>query len=194
MTTDALVQLTHVNKHYGENHVLKDINLSIGKGEVVVLLGPSGSGKSTLCRTINRLETITDGNITIDGKKLPEEGKELSNLRAEVGMVFQSFSLFAHKTILENVTLGPRKVRGIGKYSSEVQLVQQNSCSDCVVALNAAINKMVETGAWEEAIEKNVGAANYTYDVIGAFWTNVQLTFWAAIGSFVFGSLSLSTL
>ncbi len=108
-------------------------------------------------------------------------------------MVFQSFSLFAHKTILENVTLGPRKVRGIGKYSSEVQLVQQNSCSDCVV-INTAINKMVETGAWEEASEKNVGAANYTYDVIGAFWTNVQLTFWAAIGSFVLGSLSLGTL
>ncbi|MGH1977197.1 amino acid ABC transporter ATP-binding protein [Rothia sp. L_38] len=119
MTTDALVQLTHVNKHYGENHVLKDINLSIGKGEVVVLLGPSGSGKSTLCRTINRLETITDGTITIDGKKLPEEGKELANLRAEVGMVFQSFNLFAHKTILENVTLGPRKVRGMGKAESD---------------------------------------------------------------------------
>ncbi|HJD50325.1 MAG TPA: amino acid ABC transporter ATP-binding protein [Candidatus Rothia avistercoris] len=114
-----MVQLTHVNKHYGENHVLKDINLSIGKGEVVVLLGPSGSGKSTLCRTINRLETITDGTITIDGKKLPEEGKELANLRAEVGMVFQSFNLFAHKTILENVTLGPRKVRGMGKTESE---------------------------------------------------------------------------
>ncbi|TFU20723.1 amino acid ABC transporter ATP-binding protein [Rothia nasimurium] len=119
MTTDALVQLTHVNKHYGENHVLKDINLSIGKGEVVVLLGPSGSGKSTLCRTINRLETITDGTITIDGKKLPEEGKELANLRAEVGMVFQAFNLFAHKTILENVTLGPRKVRGMGKADAE---------------------------------------------------------------------------
>ncbi len=119
MTTDALVQLTQVNKHYGENHVLKDINLSIGRGEVVVLLGPSGSGKSTLCRTINRLETITDGTITIDGKKLPEEGKELANLRAEVGMVFQSFNLFAHKTILENVTLGPRKVRGMGKAEAE---------------------------------------------------------------------------
>lgn len=119
MNTDALVQLTHVNKHYGENHVLKDINLSIGRGEVVVLLGPSGSGKSTLCRTINRLETITDGTITIDGKKLPEEGKELANLRAEVGMVFQSFNLFAHKTILENVTLGPRKVRGMGKAEAE---------------------------------------------------------------------------
>ncbi|MDY3049701.1 MAG: amino acid ABC transporter ATP-binding protein [Rothia sp. (in: high G+C Gram-positive bacteria)] len=114
-----MVQLTHVNKHYGENHVLKDINLSIAKGEVVVLLGPSGSGKSTLCRTINRLETITDGTISIDGKPLPEEGKELANLRAEVGMVFQSFNLFAHKTILENVTLGPRKVRGMGKAEAE---------------------------------------------------------------------------
>ncbi|ORC15186.1 glutamate ABC transporter ATP-binding protein [Rothia nasimurium] len=119
VTTEALVQLTNVNKHYGENHVLKNINLSIGKGEVVVLLGPSGSGKSTLCRTINRLETITDGTITIDGKKLPEEGKELANLRAEVGMVFQSFNLFAHKTILENVTLGPRKVRGLSKSEAD---------------------------------------------------------------------------
>ncbi len=119
MTTEALVQLTNVNKHYGENHVLKNINLSIGKGEVVVLLGPSGSGKSTLCRTINRLETITDGTITIDGKKLPEEGKELANLRAEVGMVFQSFNLFAHKTILENVTLGPRRVRGLSKSEAD---------------------------------------------------------------------------
>nr|WP_237224662.1 amino acid ABC transporter ATP-binding protein [Rothia nasisuis] len=114
-----MVQLTNVNKHYGENHVLKNINLSIGKGEVVVLLGPSGSGKSTLCRTINRLETITDGTITIDGKKLPEEGKELANLRAEVGMVFQSFNLFAHKTILENVTLGPRRVRGLSKSEAD---------------------------------------------------------------------------
>ncbi|WP_419721889.1 amino acid ABC transporter ATP-binding protein [Rothia nasisuis] len=119
VTTEALVQLTNVNKHYGENHVLKNINLSIGKGEVVVLLGPSGSGKSTLCRTINRLETITDGTITIDGKKLPEEGKELANLRAEVGMVFQSFNLFAHKTILENVTLGPRRVRGLSKSEAD---------------------------------------------------------------------------
>lgn len=119
MTTDALVQLTGVNKYYGENHVLKDINLSVGAGEVVILLGPSGSGKSTLCRTINRLETISSGTITIDGKKLPEEGKELANLRAEVGMVFQSFNLFAHKTILENVTLGPRKVRGMGKAEAE---------------------------------------------------------------------------
>lgn len=119
MTTDALVQLTGVNKYYGENHVLKDINLSVGAGEVVILLGPSGSGKSTLCRTINRLETISSGTITIDGKKLPEEGKELANLRAEVGMVFQSFNLFAHKTILENVTLGPRKVRGMSKAEAE---------------------------------------------------------------------------
>lgn len=119
VTTDALVQLTGVNKYYGENHVLKDINLSVGAGEVVILLGPSGSGKSTLCRTINRLETISSGTITIDGKKLPEEGKELANLRAEVGMVFQSFNLFAHKTILENVTLGPRKVRGMGKAEAE---------------------------------------------------------------------------
>jgi glutamate transport system ATP-binding protein len=108
---DALVVLDHVDKWFGELHVLKDIDLSIKRGEVVVVIGPSGSGKSTLCRAINRLETIDKGTITLDGKNLPEEGKELANLRAEVGMVFQSFNLFAHKTILENVTLGPIKVR-----------------------------------------------------------------------------------
>lgn len=116
---EALVQLKSVNKHYGSLHVLKDINLEVGKGEVIILLGPSGSGKSTLCRTINRLETIDSGSISIDGKILPEEGKELANLRAEVGMVFQSFNLFAHKSILYNVTLGPRKVRGLSKAEAE---------------------------------------------------------------------------
>ena len=109
---DPLVVLSHVDKHFGALHVLRDINLSVRKGEVVVVLGPSGSGKSTLCRAINRLETIESGTITIDGQKLPEEGKALAQLRADVGMVFQSFNLFAHKTILENVTLGPTKVRG----------------------------------------------------------------------------------
>ena len=98
-----LVELTHVEKHYGDLHVLKDINLTVKKGEVLVIVGPSGSGKSTMCRTINRLETIDSGDIRIDGKPLPQEGKELASLRAEVGMVFQSFNLFANKTILENM-------------------------------------------------------------------------------------------
>nr|WP_188359450.1 amino acid ABC transporter ATP-binding protein [Rothia aerolata] len=114
-----MVQLKNVNKHFGALHVLKDINLSVGKGEVIILLGPSGSGKSTLCRTINRLETIDSGEISIDGKLLPEEGKALAQLRAEVGMVFQSFNLFAHKSILDNVTLGPRKVLGKSKAEAE---------------------------------------------------------------------------
>ena len=109
--TEPLVVLKGVNKHFGDLHVLQDIDLTIARGEVVVVIGPSGSGKSTLCRTINRLETIDPGTITIDGKPLPEEGKALAQLRADVGMVFQSFNLFAHKTILENVTLGPIKVR-----------------------------------------------------------------------------------
>ncbi len=116
---DALVTLDAVNKHYGQLHVLKDINLNVRKGEVVVVIGPSGSGKSTLCRAINRLETIDDGVIKIDGKELPEEGKELAKLRADVGMVFQSFNLFAHKTILENVTLGPIKVKGVAKAQAD---------------------------------------------------------------------------
>ncbi|WP_247826664.1 amino acid ABC transporter ATP-binding protein [Arthrobacter antioxidans] len=108
-----LVSLKNVNKHFGDLHVLRDINLEVGRGEVVVVIGPSGSGKSTLCRAINRLETIDDGEIAIDGKVLPAEGKALAKLRADVGMVFQSFNLFAHKSILENVTLGPIKVRGM---------------------------------------------------------------------------------
>ena len=103
-----------VEKYFGDLHVLNDINLSVRKGEVVVVIGPSGSGKSTLCRTINRLETINSGIIRIEGQPLPEEGRGLAQLRANVGMVFQSFNLFAHKTILENVTLGPTKVRKIG--------------------------------------------------------------------------------
>jgi glutamate transport system ATP-binding protein len=108
---EPLVVLDDVDKYFGDLHVLQNIDLTVHKGEVVVVLGPSGSGKSTLCRAINRLETIQSGTITIDGKALPEEGKALAHLRADVGMVFQSFNLFAHKTILENVTLGPIKVR-----------------------------------------------------------------------------------
>ncbi|MGP4027716.1 amino acid ABC transporter ATP-binding protein [Actinomadura sp. 3N407] len=114
-----LVVVEHVNKHFGELHVLQDINLTVHSGEVVVVIGPSGGGKSTLCRSINRLEPIDDGTILVDGKELPKEGKELAKLRADVGMVFQSFNLFAHKSILENVTLGPVKVRRQGKQESE---------------------------------------------------------------------------
>ena len=113
------MELSHVEKHYGDLHVLKDINLKVNRGEVLVVLGPSGSGKSTMCRTINRLETIDSGVIRIDGEPLPQEGKELANLRAEVGMVFQQFNLFANKTILQNVTLAPIKVRGVSKQEAE---------------------------------------------------------------------------
>nr|WP_035868406.1 amino acid ABC transporter ATP-binding protein [Cryptosporangium arvum] len=106
-----MVAVEGVNKYFGDLHVLRDINLNIGRGEVVVVVGPSGSGKSTLCRAINRLEPIEDGEIRIDGTALPAEGKDLARLRADVGMVFQSFNLFAHKTIVQNVMLGPTKVR-----------------------------------------------------------------------------------
>ncbi|MER7175359.1 MULTISPECIES: amino acid ABC transporter ATP-binding protein [Streptomyces] len=112
MAVDPLIELRDVNKYYGKLHVLQDIQLTVGRGEVVVVIGPSGSGKSTLCRTINRLETIQSGSITLDGQPLPEEGKGLAKLRAEVGMVFQSFNLFAHKTVLQNVSLAQVKVRG----------------------------------------------------------------------------------
>ncbi|MGP3923834.1 MULTISPECIES: amino acid ABC transporter ATP-binding protein [unclassified Streptomyces] len=112
---EPLVVLNNVNKHFGALHVLQDIDLTIARGEVVVVIGPSGSGKSTLCRTINRLESIDSGSIAIDGKPLPQEGRELARLRADVGMVFQSFNLFAHKTVLENVMLGQVKVRRTDK-------------------------------------------------------------------------------
>ncbi len=118
-TGTPLVVLSDVQKHYGEFQALTDINLSVDRGEVVVVIGPSGSGKSTLCRTINRLETITSGTIMIDGEELPKEGKGLAELRADVGMVFQSFNLFAHLSILDNVTLGPIKVRGMKKADAE---------------------------------------------------------------------------
>lgn len=116
---DPLVEIADVQKHYGDFQALKDIDLTVNRGEVVVVIGPSGSGKSTLCRTINRLETITSGTIAIDGKELPKEGKDLAALRADVGMVFQSFNLFAHLTILDNVTLGPIKVKGMKKADAE---------------------------------------------------------------------------
>jgi glutamate transport system ATP-binding protein len=110
-----MISMKSVDKHFGDLHVLKDINLDVAKGQVVVVLGPSGSGKSTLCRTINRLETIDSGSIAIDGEVLPAEGRKLAQLRSDVGMVFQSFNLFAHKTIVENVMLAPMKVRKTAK-------------------------------------------------------------------------------
>ncbi len=119
MTTTPMIRMASVDKHFGELHVLRDINLEVETGQVVVVLGPSGSGKSTLCRTINRLEPIDSGTIEVDGERLPEEGKALAALRADVGMVFQSFNLFAHKTILENVTLGPVKVRRTNKAEAD---------------------------------------------------------------------------
>lgn len=123
-SSDVLVSLTDVNKYFGALHVLQDINLDVKRGEVLVVIGPSGSGKSTLCRAINRLEPINSGSITLDGQKLPEEGKPLARLRADVGMVFQSFNLFAHKSILENVTLGPLKVRRLKPAEAKKQAME----------------------------------------------------------------------
>lgn len=125
--TDVLhpiIELKHIDKHFGSLHVLKDINLSVKKGEVVVIIGPSGSGKSTLCRTINRLETVDSGEIIIDGDVMPEEGKKLAELRSEIGMVFQSFNLFAHKTILDNVTIAPRNVLHRPKKEAQEEAMQ----------------------------------------------------------------------
>jgi len=119
-----LVVLDDVNKHFGSLHVLKDINLTVNEGEVVVVIGPSGAGKSTLCRTINRLETFESGTITIDGQLLPTDVRALATLRADVGMVFQSFNLFAHRTILQNLTLGPIKVRGMAPSKAESKAME----------------------------------------------------------------------
>ena len=114
-----VIELRHVDKHYGDLHVLRNVSLSVQRGEVVVVIGPSGSGKSTLCRTINRLETIDSGEILIEGEPLPQEGRELARMRSELGMVFQQFNLFAHMSILDNVTLGPREVLGQPKEEAE---------------------------------------------------------------------------
>lgn len=119
-----IIELRHVDKHFGDLHVLKDVSLSVGKGEVVVVIGPSGSGKSTLCRAINRLETIDSGEILIEGKPLPQEGRELAAMRAELGMVFQSFNLFAHMSILQNVTLGPVEVLGLSRAEAEQRAME----------------------------------------------------------------------
>jgi glutamate transport system ATP-binding protein len=119
MPGEPLIVLEGVNKHFGQLHVLKDIDMTVGRGEVVVVIGPSGSGKSTLCRAINRLEPVQSGTITVDGRPLPAEGRALARLRADVGMVFQSFNLFAHRTVLDNVMLAPLKVRRRRKAEAE---------------------------------------------------------------------------
>ena len=124
ISTEPIIELRHVDKHYGDLHVLKDVNLTVHKGEVLVVVGPSGSGKSTMCRTINRLETIDSGEILIEGEPLPQEGRELTRMRAELGMVFQSFNLFAHMSILQNVTLGPIEVLGMKKDEAEARAME----------------------------------------------------------------------
>jgi glutamate transport system ATP-binding protein len=124
MLVQELVVMRKVNKYFGDLHVLRDIDLTVHRGEVVVVIGPSGGGKSTLCRSINRLESIDTGTIMVDGRPLPAEGRELAELRADVGMVFQSFNLFAHKTILQNVTLGPTKVRRIPQDKADKMAMQ----------------------------------------------------------------------
>jgi glutamate transport system ATP-binding protein len=119
VTAASLLELERVNKWFGDLHVLQDVDLQVDAGEVVVVVGPSGSGKSTLCRTINRLEPIDGGTIRLDGRPLPAEGRELARLRSDVGMVFQQFNLFAHRSVLDNVTLGPIKVRGQPRRQAE---------------------------------------------------------------------------
>jgi glutamate transport system ATP-binding protein len=122
--TVPMVAMHGVQKWFGDLHVLQDINLDVAPGEVVVVIGPSGSGKSTLCRAINRLEVIQEGSISVDGQPLPSEGKELAQLRADVGMVFQSFNLFAHKTVLENITLAPIRVKKQSRKAADAKAME----------------------------------------------------------------------
>jgi glutamate transport system ATP-binding protein len=141
--SDPLVVVEGVNKWFGDLHVLQDIDLTVDRREVVVVIGPSGSGKSTLCRTINRLEPVDSGRILIDGEPLPAEGKALARLRADVGMVFQSFNLFAHKSILQNVTLGPIKVRGKGKQEAReraMELLERVGITDQAAKMPAQLS------------------------------------------------------
>jgi glutamate transport system ATP-binding protein len=143
VTDDDLLVMEGVHKRFGPLHVLKDIDLAVDRGEVVVVIGPSGSGKSTLCRTINRLEPIDSGTITFDGRPLPAEGRDLARLRSEVGMVFQSFNLFSHLSALANVTLGPVKVRGLGKVPAERrarQLLERVGVADKADAMPAQLS------------------------------------------------------
>jgi len=138
-----LVVLDGVNKFFGDLQVLTDLNLEVRRGEVIIVIGPSGSGKSTLCRCINRLETISSGRIFFGGQPLPAEGKALAKLRSNVGMVFQSFNLFAHKTVLDNVTLGPIKVRGIPRKDAEQQareLLERVGIADQAAKLPAQLS------------------------------------------------------
>lgn len=130
-----MIRMTGVQKYFDDFHALKNITLDVPRGQVIVVLGPSGSGKSTLCRTINRLETIEEGTIEIDGQRLPDEGKELAKLRADVGMVFQQFNLFPHLTIRDNVTLGPIKVR---KQKKDAAVARANELLDRVGIGNQA--------------------------------------------------------
>ena len=143
MSAPPLVVMTQVNKTFGHNHVLRDIDLTVDRGEVVVVLGPSGSGKSTLCRCINRLERIDSGSITVDGQPLPDEGRELAKLRADVGMVFQQFNLFAHKTVLANVAMGPIHTRGVSKSvanANAVELLERVGIADKAEAYPAQLS------------------------------------------------------
>ena len=143
MAAQPLVVMTQVNKTFGHNHVLRDIDLTVDRGEVVVVLGPSGSGKSTLCRCINRLERIDSGSITVDGQPLPEEGRALAKLRADVGMVFQQFNLFAHKTVLANVAMGPIHTRGVSKSvanANAVELLERVGIADKADAYPAQLS------------------------------------------------------
>lgn len=110
-----MIKFIATNKRFNNNHVLKNINLEIAKGEVIVICGPSGAGKSTLLRTINKLEPIDDGEIIVDGKYLSDPKTDLTALRAEIGMVFQHFNLYPNKTVIKNITLAPIKVRGLSK-------------------------------------------------------------------------------
>ncbi|WP_435075905.1 amino acid ABC transporter ATP-binding protein [Halococcus sp. AFM35] len=115
MSVAPILEFDGVNKYFGDAHVLRDVDLDVENGEVCVVIGPSGSGKSTLLRCANRLEEIQSGEVRLEGESISDPTADINHLRQQIGMVFQSFNLFPHKTALENITLGPMKVRGLSK-------------------------------------------------------------------------------
>ena len=121
MSDDILLSIEHLKKAYGDNVVLKDINLQVKRGEVIVVIGPSGCGKSTFLRCINALEPIQGGTITIDGRTIDGSAKDIASLRQKIGMVFQSYDLFPHMTVLDNITLAPMKAQGKKKEEAQAE-------------------------------------------------------------------------
>lgn len=139
---EILFQVTNLNKYFGDNQVLKDINFNIHKGEVVVVIGPSGSGKSTFLRCLNRLEEVTSGDILFEGENITDKKADIDKLRQKIGMVFQQFNLFPHMTVLKNITLAPMKLLGLSKEEAEKKAMELLTRVDLAEKANAYPNQL----------------------------------------------------